>query len=45
MEVHYQDLPKTFQEGAWQKNVYSYLRSKDGFSPECNILATPINKI
>jgi hypothetical protein len=44
METHAQDLPKTFGEGAWQQNIYAYLRSKDGQGHECNIITVPINK-
>jgi hypothetical protein len=33
---------KSFGEGKLA-NVYSYLRSKDGFGGECNIITAPIN--
>jgi len=42
-ETHQQSLPKTFGPESKRRNVYSYIRSKDGFGHECNVMAVPIN--
>ncbi len=38
----YQQPITSFGSGK-HANVYSYLRSKDGFGGECNIISAPLN--